>query len=196
MVQVMRAPAQSQATTPPAPAQSTTPAPAQSQAAVEHIPVPRNVAPAPRRGPGRPSDYTEEAAAAICERLAMGQSLTKICAQPEMPSRGAVYNWLDKVEEFANRYARARVLRAAHYADEIVEIADDAENRSTEGIQAARLQVDARKWVAARMDPRMWGDRTAVEHSGQVTLEALVAGSLPAAPQLAAPDSEETSCSE
>lgn len=167
MVQVMRAPAQSQVAT-PAPL-STTPAPAQSS-----LPVPV------KRRVGRPSGYTEEIAKTICDALASGKSLRAVCAEPGMPDRSTVYDWTEKVEEFAARYARARILRAAHYADEIAEIADDAENRSSEGIQAARLQVDARKWLAARLDPHIWGDKTAVQHGGVIALEALVAGSLAA----------------
>ncbi|HEY0435826.1 MAG TPA: hypothetical protein VGC92_04250 [Phenylobacterium sp.] len=38
--------------------------------------------------------YDEEIAQAICERLAMGESLTSICRDWRMPSIGTVYNWM------------------------------------------------------------------------------------------------------
>ena len=33
-------------------------------------------------------------------------------------------------------------------------------------IEHRRLQVDTRKWALARMSPKKYGDRTALEHSG------------------------------
>ena len=46
----------------------------------------------------------------------------------------------------------------------MVDIADAA---TPENVQVAKLQADSRKWVAARMTPRRWGDRTAVDVGGQ-----------------------------
>jgi hypothetical protein len=45
------------------------------------------------------------------------------------------------------------------------------------GVQRNKLRVDARKWVAAKLLPRKYGERTMTEHSGTVTLEQLVCGS-------------------
>lgn len=126
---------------------------------------------------GRPSGYTDAIAAAICVELASGKSLIDICAEPGMPSRTAVYEWLDKVEEFAVRYARAREIQADHHADELIALAREARDMSHEGIQAVRLEMDARKWVAAKLRPGRYGDKTSVEHSGSVSLEHMVAGS-------------------
>ena len=43
-------------------------------------------------------------------------------------------------------------------ADEIVEIADNA---TPQDAHVARLKVDARKWVAAKLLPKKYGDRPA-----------------------------------
>lgn len=63
----------------------------------------------------------------------------------------------------AEQYARARARQAEHYASEIIEIADTAEDA-----QLARLQVDARKWVASKLLPKVYGDKQEIEHSGKI----------------------------
>jgi hypothetical protein len=135
---------------------------------------------------GRPSEYSQEVAAAICGRLADGEPLTKICKDEAMPVTSTVYKWMMQNPEFASAYARAREEQADTYADDIVSIADDARNDTQvdddgntivdfDHIQRAKLRVDARKWVAAKLKPKKWGDKVAHEHSGAVTLEGLVA---------------------
>jgi hypothetical protein len=46
------------------------------------------------RKTGRPSAYTPAVASAICETLAAGMSLRKLCAQTTMPSMTTVMRWL------------------------------------------------------------------------------------------------------
>jgi hypothetical protein len=48
-------------------------------------------------------------------------------------------------------------------ADEIVEIADNA---TPQDAHVARLKVDARKWVAAKLLPKKYGDRPAEVNVG------------------------------
>lgn len=111
-----------------------------------------------------------------------------MCKDDHLPAVITVYKWMLKYPEFAAAYARAREAQADTYADQIVEISDDSRNDTQvdeEGkvivdfdhIQRAKLRVDARKWVAAKLKPKAWGERVAHEHSGSLTLEALVAGS-------------------
>ncbi len=126
---------------------------------------------------GRPSDYTEELAADICGKLAMGQPLVRICREESMPHVSTVYRWLVAKPAFRDMYARAREDQADTLADEIVDIADETPDIVTDdekgvfmidgaAIQRQRLRVDARKWVAAKLKPRKYGDRIAQEMSG------------------------------
>lgn len=121
------------------------------------------------RGPGRPSSYTQEIADAICERIADGESLRGICRADDMPNKVTVWRWLDAHPDFCTQYARAREMQAEGFFEEIVEIADDGRRdyqETEEGaalvdhdhIQRAKLRVDARKWVAARMAPKKYGE--------------------------------------
>ena len=92
---------------------------------------------------------------AICERLAEGATTAAI-AKAAGVSRPILSGFLNRPEH-ANSYARARETRAAKHAERIEELADMVE---TGGIDtnAARVSIDARKWVAARLDPGRWAE--------------------------------------
>lgn len=73
-------------------------------------------------------------------------------------------------------YAGAREERADVLADEIVAIADELEVKCVTGedgetmevkvdptaVARNKLRVDARKWVAAKLKPRVYGDKVAI----------------------------------
>ena len=107
--------------------------------------VSETVASVEPRKVGRPSLYSEAFVTRICIEIALGKSLISICSADDMPDRVTVYRWLEEHVEFRNEYARARELQADHYADQIVDLADAAEDANL-----ARLQIDARKWTAAK----------------------------------------------
>ena len=143
---------------------------------------------------GRPTDYSLELAAAICERIADGQSLKSICLSEEMPCKSTVYLWLARDNVFLDMYTRAREDQADTLADEIIDIADDGARdyiKQEDGrevvdydhITRSRLRVDARKWVAAKLKPRKYGDRIEQHHSGEVTLSQLIKQSIDAPTQ-------------
>ena len=107
---------------------------------------------------GRPSTYSQEVVGAICERIALGESLRAICRDDAMPAMSTVFKWLTEQPTFSEQYARAREEQAESMADEIVSIADNAEDAAK-----ARLQIDARKWVASKLKPKKYGDKTTAE---------------------------------
>ena len=126
---------------------------------------------------GRPSLYTDKLAAKICRRLAAGESLRAICRDNAMPSISTVMGWLfdGNHDKFSEQYARAREAQAEIRADEIVDIADDDTNdfaadkdgklvANSEHIQRSRLRVDARKWIAAKLLQKRYGDK--IQHTG------------------------------
>ncbi len=114
---------------------------------------------------GRPSDFTQETADIICERIADGASLRKVCEEDAaLPDRRTVLRWLakDEHEEFRRHYARAQDERADFYFEQTMEISDDV-GADREAIAKARLRVDTRKWVCARMNPKKYSDRLAID---------------------------------
>ena len=107
---------------------------------------------------GRPTVCTPELTQVLCFRLLEGESLRSICTDDAMPARSTVLYWLsgawpegDPRQEFLGQYARAREAQAELYADDIIEIADEA---TEDEINSARLKIDARKWVVTRLLPR------------------------------------------
>lgn len=89
-----------------------------------------------------------------------------------MPAVSSVYLWLLKNKVFSDLYARAREDQSDTLADQIMEIGDevpmmvitDEDGKVTKrmdpaGINRNRLRVDARKWIAAKLKPRKYGDR-------------------------------------
>ncbi|MDP3591304.1 hypothetical protein [Phenylobacterium sp.] len=57
---------------------------------------------------GKKSTYQRAWSAAFCERVAAGETITAITADPAMPSVKAVYAWLKRHEEFLDMYLEAR----------------------------------------------------------------------------------------
>lgn len=135
---------------------------------------------------GRPSSYTEEISKEICERLADGESLRRICLDDHMPSRITVYAWLldERYSDFLTKYTRAREFQAESHADDMTDIADDGSNDwmenvddqgaiigyklNGENIQRSKLRIDTRKWIASKLKPKKYGEKLELEHSGSI----------------------------
>lgn len=138
---------------------------------------------------GKPIDYNSTLADAICERLAGGESLRAICRTEGFPSDRAVRRWAtDDPDGFGARFSAAREAGWHVIAEEILAIADDGANDSyvdengfrrtdNDVVQRSRLRVDTRKWLLSKMLPKVFGEKTAIEHSGGFSLASLVAGS-------------------
>lgn len=132
----------------------------------------------------RASEFTQETADAICEQIASGKSLRAICAAEDMPATSTVCKWLGQQSAFAEQYARAREAQADALFDEILDIADESANDFTEGkngetvvnseaIARSRLRVDARKWMAAKLRPKVYGDKVETVHSGELEIRKI-----------------------
>ena len=130
---------------------------------------------------GRPTLYSLEIALEICDRIADGESLVKICSDAKMPKKTAVYEWLLRHKEFAEIYARAREDQADTLADEIHAISDELPQQIVDDkgktrydsayVQWQKNRVDARKWVAAKLKPKKYSDRIA--HVGDNESDAI-----------------------
>ncbi len=93
----------------------------------------------------------------ICDRLAGGEGLNIICADPHLPSEDTVYRRMAKDEAFASRIARAREAQQEFEADNIVKMADAA---TEDDWQVVKLRIHARQWRAAKLAPKKYGDKT------------------------------------
>jgi hypothetical protein len=109
-------------------------------------------------------------ALAICHAIKEGQSLRKACFALNLdPTQ--FHRRLAKSPELCLEYAHAREEQADKFADEIVELSDAATVRDA---HVARLRVDSRKWVAAKLLPKKYGDRPAeVNVNTQINLAVI-----------------------
>ena len=134
---------------------------------------------------GRPSKFTKELAARICERLAAGESLRAICRDGDMPSGPTVRGWVLNNEGFSQQYTLARELGYQEMADEIIDIADESAGDSYEDsngvlrtgqevVGRSRLRVDTRKWLLSKCLPKIYGDRQHIEMSGNLGIGDLL----------------------
>ena len=112
---------------------------------------------------GRQSSYSDDIATLVLDRVAMGESIRTICADPAMPAPSTIFKWLVTFQPFSEQYARAREACIERWAEEIIDLADEPiEPGDNAAVQRARLRVDTRKWLMSKLAPRKYGDR--VEH--------------------------------
>jgi len=115
--------------------------------------------------------YSDAVARRICDALAEGESLRRLSLRPDMPCLSTVMRWLAEKPAFRRAYGIARVMQADRLAEEILAIADGREPQDVavgaadetppargEAIQRAKLRVDTRKWLMARLAPKKYGD--------------------------------------
>lgn len=130
---------------------------------------------------GRPTDYTPELGDLICDMLAEGMSLRKVCTNKNMPDKSTVFRWLRIHDAFRDQYTRAKEEAADALAEELLDIADDAANDTMtitkngrkmevvnhENINRSRLRVDTRKFLMAKMKPKRYGDKLDLTTDGK-----------------------------
>ncbi len=117
----------------------------------------------------------------LCEWVVSGGHLAGF-----VKKHGFVYvtvlKWINSDEERSKMYARAREDRADVLADEIVSISDEdcavvdhpnGEDGAVEvvfdsvAVTRNKLRVDARKWAASKLKPRVYGDKLQTELTGK-----------------------------
>lgn len=122
----------------------------------------------------------------IISEIEGGKSLISALNTNGMPSTSTFYIWLDEDVEKSKRYARACEAREMLLFDEILSIADkqDKDVDEVDGVELInhnvinrnRLQIDARKWVLGKMNPKKYGEKIHNEHSGEITTNIISLG--------------------
>jgi hypothetical protein len=108
---------------------------------------------------GRPSVRSPEIEDEIFSRLSLGESLVGICKDDRLPSYTTVFRWEQEDEEFRNNLARVRDEQAEYFAEQIIDLSDEAKDMTTASI--ARVKIYARERRAAMLKPKKYGDRPA-----------------------------------
>ena len=113
--------------------------------------------------------YDPEFAVLICERIATStQSLLKICEAPDMPGIASIFRWLREHPDFREMYVIAKETQAEVLLEEALDLVDDDSHdviESADGkivfnrlaLQRCKMQVEHRRWIAAKLLPRKYG---------------------------------------
>jgi hypothetical protein len=125
----------------------------------------------PPQKPKRPAEFSDDIFTEICDRMAGGQGLRKICDDPNMPSRQTFLRWIEKDTGRQSQYQAAREALMDWYAEEILEIAWDSSKDTIPGdgkkpprcdnewVNRSRLKVDTLKFLMAKLHPKRYGDK-------------------------------------
>jgi hypothetical protein len=106
---------------------------------------------------------SEEKVREILQRVCQGESVSKVLREGEnMPSPVVFHDMLARIPELEIEYEKALKRRAEKFGDELVELSDLALGGSPEDVQALKLMVNTRQWIAARLLPKKYGDKVTV----------------------------------
>lgn len=111
-----------------------------------------------------------ESSKIVLSRLAEGESLREICADPKMPSLSTVYGWLtpggrSHKPEFLSGYRVARMWQAEAIWERLLEVSRDP------NLSEARrkAEMDALKVAVAKLEARKYG----VADEGEVVVRVV-----------------------
>jgi len=105
---------------------------------------------------------TEEVWSEFLERVTSGRSGQSVCKDKDMPAWGTAWNKIYNDKDFERKYMNALSSRGMIYADQLDEINRRVLNGEIDP-QAARLVADNYKWTAARLLPKVYGDKQQVD---------------------------------
>lgn len=114
----------------------------------------------------------------ILTEIENGRALRNVLKDENMPSTQTFYKWIDEDLEKSKQYARACEVRADAIFDEIIDIADESygdkktlengtEIMDSEFVARSRIKIDARKWIASKLNPKKYGDKTDITSLGE-----------------------------
>jgi hypothetical protein len=141
----------------------------------------------PKKKIGRPTKYTDNLADEICDAIATSSDgLRKLCANNKhWPDRDTIFRWLFNNDSFYDRYHKAKQMQITALVDDVIDISDDTsrdtkvneegkEVANSEYVNRSRLRVETRKWLAAKLVPRLYGERKEIGDDTQSLLKAVI----------------------
>ena len=142
---------------------------------------------APHRPVGTAKFHPEDYIESLVEWLSCGRTMSSWCRLEGNPSVRLVCEWQADDKVFGARVARAREIGFCVMAEQTLQIADDGSNdefvtddgrvmTNQDVVARSRLRVDTRLKLLACWDPRRYGNKAQIEHTGKLSLEQLVGG--------------------
>jgi hypothetical protein len=109
-------------------------------------------------------------------RVAEGESVFTICHDEHMPARPTVYRWIRENSQFRDEYTAALDQRADKYVEMIANLSEHMQMRaamgaSNEEMTALKTHINSLQWIAAKLNPKKYGDKIQAEIDQKVTLD-------------------------
>jgi len=124
----------------------------------------------------RPTEYSEELAQHVCKLFTKpGMTLSKLNSMPELPTAWTFYEWKAAHPHIENLYNRARDVQFDIGAEDLETISAETlpgiikvtrisdkdgtttETREVDAIERAKLRIETRKWLLAKLRPKKYG---------------------------------------
>ena len=114
----------------------------------------------------------------IIQEIELGRSLKNILDdESSLIDRSTFYRWLNDNPERIELYKRATEIRADNIFDDMLDLADDGSKdyyydvngnrqQSMVAVNRSRLQLDTRKWVLGRMNPKKYSEKLDITSGG------------------------------
>lgn len=129
----------------------------------------------------------------VIKELQSGRSLRQILSDDGMPSRTALYDWLDRDKKYQERFARAMEMGDEVLEEQKLEIAntrlvetvnekgfngDAAFQKVTtrDNVQRSKLMIETIDKVLARRNPRKYGNKLDVTSAGEALAVPAIIG--------------------
>lgn len=93
--------------------------------------------------------------------MSQGESISKAIKHFDVSYHKTLAH-INHSDELRKDYEAANVARALYHADRIEQLAEGVEAGVID-TNAAKVSMDARKWIASKLDPNRWGDRSRVD---------------------------------
>ena len=92
----------------------------------------------------------------VCEQLALGRTLTQICASKSLPDRRTLHRWQNSDPEIAQQILKARKMGAWYLFDHSL---DRLRNASSQTIHVEREIAHHIRWVISKLVPEVFSDK-------------------------------------
>lgn len=119
----------------------------------------------------RSHGYNSVVADLICQKLAEGSSLTKVCATDGFPAYTTICRWRRENPAFKEALEEARRDRSEYMRDLALEEALAADEDSA---QSQKLKHEAYKWAAGTDLPERYSAKTKIEGSLNIPMQLVV----------------------
>lgn len=114
----------------------------------------------------RPELLTDAFITDLCDHMADGKSVRAYCREHPEYKPSTICNWLLQYPDFTEQYARAINMRADAKFDKIDDVVEDMRAKTIDP-QMARVEIDAIKWQAGKMNSKKYGDKVDVTSDGE-----------------------------